>query len=192
MESIMETKPKTTSTQFPYDMSGWCAEKSEMVTEELALLIDDLRKDDNIEKDIKEKIWGFVYPALYNSTKLLSFFCGAEWSTGDREIIFDKGYKGYEELSVKYGLIEETTESKEKKEIERFIRRFRTYLDGSRYPNRTFIHDLLQSKKLKHPIINDLSDITEKVTLGEIDWENYAREALLLLDRLSKIYLDNI
>lgn len=92
---------KIESTQFEYDMAPWGCQKSGYVLEFLSRLVDRL-KTAEISEEQKEELSFGLDAALYDATKVLSFFAGAKWSTEDRDLILDKGKAGFDELCKKY------------------------------------------------------------------------------------------
>lgn len=92
------------SSNFPYNMAGWCTEKSGNVVKylkEIVCLIENETKDPD---ELREEIKYYLGIALWDATKMLSFSCGAEWETSDSDLIMEKGETGYNELMIKYGL----------------------------------------------------------------------------------------
>jgi len=184
----MDDKFEIKASNFPYDMSPWCSEKSENIISEVACIFDLLKERKDLPNDFKEELVATLNYIAWNGTKLLAFSNGKEWTPKDSSLINDKGYDGYEEVAVKYNLLEETSRDKEKKRLRLFINKFDDYLNGMRAPNRTFIHELLQRCKIKNSIIIELADITEKVTMGALTWDSYVVEARSKL----KIFEDSI
>lgn len=54
-------------------------------------------------------------------------------------------------------------------------------LDGPRGENRTFIHELLRDYHGESPIVGAVTDLTERVTHGEIKWPEYTERCRVLI-----------
>jgi hypothetical protein len=174
------------SSIFKHNMATWCEEKSENVIIGLARIVDLIKSQKDLPSEFQEDLDSFLSPILWDATKIFAFSCGAEWSTEDRGLIFDNGYAGYEELAVKYGLLDETSESKKKREVSLFLNKFYELLEGEKSLNRTLIHELLASCKIKHIMITQLSNLIEQVTMGELSWEKFILSAKKRLNELAK------
>lgn len=168
----MTRKYEIMSSQEPYDMAHWCEEKSTNVTKNLSHLIDSINLNVNLPKDEKERLLDYIYNALWDATKLLAFSTGANWHTDDRDIIFNNGYEGYEEIAVRYGILESTKKAEINNSLDSIVNELRTLLDGQR-SNRTIIHELLDKSPLKNPMIDSVKTYTESVSLGELSWSEY-------------------
>lgn len=177
----MSETPRMISPRFPFDMSGWCEEKATHVVEGLARLVDYLRDRDEIDCEAVEVALGAV---LLDATKILSFASGGDWSLEDRDTIMDRGYEGYEDVAVKYGVLQETRGQRHIREVKEFAQQFRSLIEGPRAPNRTMLHELLARTRIDDPLVAKLVDLTEQVTMGKIDWLTFQSAALSILDRL--------
>ncbi|MBI5236091.1 MAG: hypothetical protein HY886_07575 [Deltaproteobacteria bacterium] len=144
-------------------------------------IFDQLKERKDLPNDFKEDLFATLSVIAWNGTKLLAFSNGKEWTPEDSYLIDEKGYDGYEKVAVKYNHLEETSKDKEKKRLRLFANKFYDYLNGMRAPNRTFIHELLLGCKIKDSIITELTDLTEKVTMGALTWDSYVEEAKLKL-----------
>lgn len=187
----MNDKFEIRASNFPYDMSSWCSEKSENIVTEVARIFDLLTKQNDLPNAFREDLIYALNCISWDSTKLLAFSNGKEWMPKDSYLINEKGYDGYEAVAVKYNLLEETTRDKEKKQLRLFVNKFNNYLYGMRAPNRTFIHELLLGCKINHSIISELTDLTEKVTMGELTWDSYVEKARLRLKRFEGLINDS-
>jgi len=169
-------------------MSAWCGEKATHVVQGLARIIDELRHRPQLDPEMLEAEIGAI---LGDATKILSFAAGADWSLADPDTIMRSGYEGYEEIAVKYGVLHETTGQRRLREVEEKVKefepRFRELVEGPRVPGRTMLHELLARTTIKNPQVTGLADLTEQVTMGEIEWEEFQRSAALLLDRLREM-----
>lgn len=172
------------SSAFPYNMSGWCTEKSDCVVSHLARFVDELRQNDTLTESQKDDLCFHLYAALHDATKMMAFSCGANWSAGSPDLVIQEGYAGYEKVAVKYGLLEETSLSKQAKRRRTFLSELDSLLNGPRYPGRTLIHEKLASCGERGPIIEHLSQLAEGVTMGETDWDEFVVQAKPLLEQL--------
>lgn len=101
----METRFEIRSSQYPQDMGPWCLDKAERLVSHLASIVELVKGRDDLPDDVKEELPFHLNAVIYNATKLLSFSCGAEWSPNDPGLIRNRGFAGYQELSVKYKLL---------------------------------------------------------------------------------------
>lgn len=174
------------SSQFPHNMAAWCNEKAEHSLASIARALDEARSlvvRDGIEKDFLFMNFSF---SIWDASKLLAFSCGAEWNPSDADIIFEQGYAGFEKVLVRYGLLNETSEDKRRKLRENFIHQLEILLDGDRTPNRTLLHELIAKNDLKHPKIDKLSDMLEKVTMGEVTWDVFVEDGRAYINEIRK------
>jgi len=58
-------------------------------------------------------VYGYISGTLFDATKLLAAFSNSEWDVNDAHTIVMKGYAGYEEIAVKYKLINSRYAAKE-------------------------------------------------------------------------------
>jgi hypothetical protein len=168
-------RPTMTAPHYPGDMSDWCVEKAGRVVAYLAELADSLEA---------EKQRGPLSAALYDATKILAFASGGEWLPNDSERILSRGHQGYEEVLVRYGLKEATSEELREKAAKRFIERFLELLDSSQPSNRTRCHELMLSGPRHYPQFNALADLLEQVTMGQLRWEAFVPKAASLLHQM--------
>ena len=190
----MPDQMQTTSPKFPFDMTCWCREKADVVVINLAYQVDQLRAIESASGESNKDMHRYISNALFDATKLLSYFCEVEWSVQDHELILEKGYEGYEELAVRCKLIEKTSRLKEEECLQRkqdkfarFVCQLREYLNGPRSPNRTLIHELLDQnpETNNNPIVKRISDLIWEVTMGNAEWEDFVEETEALLDEIS-------
>lgn len=104
-----------------------------------------------------------------NATKLLSFSRGADWSLEDARQIQVAGYNGYQEVAVKYGILNQTDKQRERNQLLSFITELE-HLIGGEQANRTLIHELLRRTNVKDPLISTVADRIEQVTMGTLNW----------------------
>jgi len=172
------------SSQHPGDMSGWLKEKSQSLLEKVTLLYDDLRKRDDLPEGLMNDLESYLYLVFENSTKILSFASGAEWQARDRDTIIEQGTSGLEEVLVKYGLLDETSEDKRTRKIQAFVKKFKVLVHEPGYIARTRIHEMLVKEGFEDPTTNEISDLIEKVTMGELPWEEFVNLATDLIRRM--------
>jgi hypothetical protein len=192
----MPSEMRTTSPHFPHDMTPWCHEKMRNVVSSLAHHVQALRELEKIlgpiqaetpGSDYQINAWEGLGSALYDATKVFSYFCEAPWATTDRDLIIEKGYEGYEELAVKYGVLQKTTRQRDEENYLEFMKRLRVLLKGPRSPNRTELHELIRMhpKSSQHKTIQAISDSLEEVTMGRLDWDTFTATSIHLLDDAS-------
>lgn len=172
------------SSQFPYNMAAWCNEKAEHSLASIAHTVDQVRPNGELGKKAKESILSELSYAVWDASKLLAFSCGAIWEVSDSDIIFTEGYAGLEKVMVRYGLLQETTEDKKQKHNAQFLSRLQILLEGQRDPNRTLLHEHLAGTDIKHAILDDIANLLEKVTMGEMEWVFFVEKAKELAKRL--------
>ncbi len=181
------------SSDYDYNMAPWLAEKSQYILEGLVAIYEDFRKKDNLPNDLMDILTTYLSGIFYDATKILSFASGGEWSISDRSIIIEKGKKGLEEVLVSYGLLEETTEEKTKRQtfekVENLVNKLKELLKEPRYEARPRIHKLLLKEGFDDTIVNQISDLTEDVTMGELPWDRYIKLCQTLLNKLEQHYL---
>lgn len=196
-----ESRHEIRSSEYPWDMSGWCAEKSENVVWALARLSEAVKKGRDLDENLREGIEFFVHSALHDATKLLSFAAGAPWDPDHRDLVVEFGVRGYEELLVLYGLMDETTEDREErewyasldqrdKELSDLAYRVRGLVDQARGEARVPLFELVHSCAHDVGEVHTMREWTEAVSQGEVDWVAYTavmrREAQALLDRAAR------
>lgn len=178
------TKNIISSTDFPYDMSAWCIEKSSGVLKDIVESLEYFEKvKDDLPNSIKEDLYYRLSSPINNITKVVAFSCGAEWSTDDPDLILKGGYDGYELVAYKYGLIKATKEQIKQKEEEVKIGYFQFFLlelekliSGGQANNRTLIHVLLDKTRSKDPYVEEVRELIEEVTMGRLDWVTFQQK----------------
>lgn len=169
----------------PYDMT-WYTEKTSCVVQELANIIETLDNASELKEETRNKILISLYPAIYDATKMMAFSCNAKWEPTDREIILKGGKFAFEELQIKYGLIQESSEDKRIFSIKELIISMRKHLSKSKSPDRTLLHDLFERSRVKNKILDAIAENLNKVSMGEGEWEPFVRYATAMLDSLEK------
>ncbi len=162
------------SSRFPYDMSSWCAEKTANVGRDIAHLITLVDRTD-LDYNTKENLRLHLSSAAGDISKLMSFSTGANWSVDDGRAIQSDGIQGYEEVAVKYGLLNKSADECTITSLQKFLDELSLLVGGDQYPNRTFIHELLRRSDVKHPIFQTASDAIEKVTMREMQWQDFQK-----------------
>lgn len=173
----------------------WLVEKSQSVLENVVKLCEDFRRREDLPEEFAKAFPSYLVPILYNSTKILSFATDKEWSIKDPDLIWEKGRDGLEEVLVKYGLLDEdkTVEGKRKiraRNVASDLEELKHLLRGTKYPSRTLIHELLRKIDIQDPLLDEISGLTESLTMGELSWDEYANSASRLVDNLIAIYAE--
>ena len=183
------------SDQYPYDMGSWLEEKSQNVLKALSYMHQAISScaEGMIAKEIEEDLMQWLYPALYDATKILSFASGGHWTPGDRELMIREGLTGLEKVLKEYGLLAETTAEREKAieqtRRENACRAFgiiSQLLDSSRGEFRSQIHSELRatSVNMEHPALSKLIEETETLMMGDVMWDEYVERARPLVGDL--------
>ena len=161
-------------------MAAWCTEKSLHVTETLAYVAEALKGD--MSQEVREEMSARVYSALFDATKILSFSCGATWNWEDGRSTAENGLAGFANLKDAYNLSGRSAYL----ELQRsFLASIRELVTGPRSPNRTPLYELLEERRSdSSDCYSRLRDTLEKVTMGEITWDDFQDEALRELDVL--------
>ena len=185
--------PKIISDQFPYDMSPWITEKSEggiIALIEIAKLLPEIEKSKDISEDTKHWIQRCLFEAMSKFNLLYAFSCGINNGSGNEVLLFEKHEKGLEEVKVKYGLIDKTTEQKNSERRKRFYSKLEKILKMEQYPGRSLLQELfaennkyLSEKTVNSMFLRKIDYRLSKMSNGEITWEDFITEA-------NKIYKD--
>ncbi|KAF0144346.1 MAG: hypothetical protein FD156_1897 [Nitrospirae bacterium] len=86
----------------PHNMDTWGHEKSEKALLSLARLVDTIKAEYVDNPELQDKFFEQLSPAIWNTSKLYSFFNDTEWQTEDRDIIMREGIQGFEKLKHRY------------------------------------------------------------------------------------------
>jgi hypothetical protein len=174
-------RPEIRSSLYQHDMSGWCAEKSSNVLQYAARMLDLLNKS-TMEERTKEDFRLHLESIAWDASKLVGFAMGAEWTPDDARAVQSRGYEGYQEVAVRFGILGQTDEQRDKQHeltrINTFIAKVEPLVKGEKAPNRTFIHELLERTTLKHPLVSLIEDKIEQVTMNDLKWEEFQKIAL--------------
>lgn len=186
-----EDKFEIRSSNYPYDFSSWCIEKSNNVVKNLAYIVEYIKNNEYYSStNNKDSLQYYLSDACHDATKLLAFSCGQELSSEDYGLIFQKGMAGYEEVANKFNILHDTEAKRRIRIITRqkdILNQILKCLEGSRSQNRTLIHDLLLQIKTKNPIFTEICYLTEMVTNGEISWQEYVGHAKQKIDKLLEL-----
>lgn len=169
----MVSKPTITSPNHEWEMSSWCVEKANQLVRDLAYAIN---------SDERSECRNNLSAALYNATKLLAFITGCDWSPNDVDTIAQHGSDGYEEIAVKYGILERTQKQQMKLNQQQGIERLRELISGPVSPSRTLCHELLLLLP-DTPVFSEFADSLERVTIGSMQWADFQKTASGILDR---------
>ncbi len=135
---------------------------------ESSKLVDFVLEQDEIPENSKSYIMNEASTALVNATKIMSSAGYGGWSVEDRNLILENGLGGYKALSAKY---KNTGLNYVTNWID-FWENLEKYLYGSR-SNRSDILELLRFCIVKDQRVDSIRDLTETLTMGEIDWKEY-------------------
>ncbi len=184
-------KVQIRSSQSSHNMAPWLVEKSQFTLEWLVRLYDDFRQKDDLPEDAMDNLTDWLSPVFYDVTKIVSFASGGEWSPEDRDAILKDGMAGLEQIFVKYGLLQETTEERRKRErkeqTETLLVQLKLLLTKPR-DSASQINQLLFQKGFDSPIVNEMTNLTEKRFMGELTWEEYINFLTELVEQLEKEY----
>lgn len=153
------------------DMKHWAMEKSSHAVEAMVKAVDALRRSEVDDEHIDTARF-LLENGMYDAIKILSFCCEAKFSPSDAQLVRSEGWRGYEVVAVKYGLLDETTTDTKIRRLTRFIESVRQNLQKSRADGRREIHELLISCNLDYAPIAEISDLTEDLTMGTLDWDS--------------------
>jgi hypothetical protein len=195
--------PKIFSEQFKFNMGPWLTEKSEFSLQSLLELRKDLIKiEDKIDKETLEFIQSDLSGAIYDITKIYSFSLGTNFDASDGALIYDKLDEGFEELKVKYGLLEKTSKQLLKEKYAAFFNKLHEYLEMEQFPGRSSLQELFEnnSQLFSEQSINGrlLAKIEQdlfRMANGEITWNNFVSETKDLQKYFIKLnsgYIDDI
>jgi len=179
--------PKIMSEQFPYDMGPWITEKSENGIKaliEISKLLPEINNSKNISDDTKNWLYISLSEAMDKLNVLYAFSCGINTGSGNERILLEKHEKGLEEVKVKYGLLEKTTEQIEIENRTFFYEKLNEYLQMEQYPGRTLLQELfdnniqyLNERTDNAMFLKRIDSKLSKMANGEIDWETFLEMA---------------
>jgi aminopeptidase-like protein len=174
-------------------IESWVVEKSRSVLENVVELYEDFRKRDDLPEEFVKTFQLHLHSVIYNSTKILSFATSKEWAVRDPYSIWEQGRTELDEVLVKYALLDkgETAEAKKRARIQSLLRdleELKELLSETRYPSRTWIHGFLLRIHIQDPLLAEISHLTERVTMGELSWDEYVNSASRLVENLLAKY----
>lgn len=173
----MNEKHEIRSPLFGHNMAGWCAEKSSHVLQDASRMLDMLAESGMDEKT-REMFRLHLECIAWDASKLVSFATGADWTPDDARAVQTRGYEGYQEVAVRFGILDQTDKQRELTRLSSFIAAVEPLVKGPKAPNRTFIHELLGRTSLKHPLVTIIADKVELVTMNDLRWESFQEIAL--------------
>jgi len=179
--------PKIMSEQFPYDMGPWITEKSEHGIKaliEIAKLLPEINNSKDISDDTKHWLYLSLSEAMDKLNVLYAFSCGINTGSGNETILLEKHEKGLEEVKVKYGLLEKTTEQIETENRTSFYEKLNEYLQMEQYPGRTLLQELfennihyLNERTFNAMFLKRIYNKLSQMANGEIDWTTFIEQA---------------
>ena len=193
--------PKITSEQFRFNMGPWLTEKSEFGLKALVELRKDLLKvEAKIDKETLQCIHSDLSWAFHYISKIYSFSLGSSWDTSDSGLLFDKLDDGFEELKVKYGVLNKTKKQKQeekrqkqKKEKDVFFFKLNEYLEMEQYPGRSLLQELFESnlniineQTINGRLLSKIEQDLYRTANSEITWETFILEAKDTIKYLEK------
>lgn len=185
----MVSKEEDLETSYPH--GGWMAEKTRRILEQLAYFIDELNRPGelgDISEEARDEIRSRIGTLLHDATKVFAASHHADWGPYDRDLIMERGYDGYKELTVRYGLWTPPAPlpEPERWSIAAFVADARALIGGTRAQSRTQLHELLLKASLVNAYVEQFAQALEHVTQGELDWEDFQAQGALILRQLEK------
>lgn len=186
--------PKILSDQYRVDMGPWLTEKSEYSLKALLELRKDLLK---IESKIDEQTLHYIQTdlqeALYDITKIYCFSLGGDFNPNDASLIYEELDDGFEELKVRYGILDKTNKQKKTEKREIFLQKLNEYLDMDQFPGRSMLQELfennlslLNDKNINSRLFTKIEKDLYRVANSELEWDKFITETKNLLIFLSK------
>ena len=193
--NIKTNFPKIISEQFPHDMGPWLTEKSEYALKALVELRKDIIKvEGDIDKTTLDYIYNDLSYAIFQLTKIYSFSVGSKWDNQDEDLLFCKLDNGFEELQVKYGLLDKTSEQIHKEKIDNFYATINEFLNMEQDPGRTLLQELfenhtymLNDSTLSARLLKKIDKILWEVADGQKPWTEFVSEAKVILTDILRI-----
>jgi len=176
-------KPKIRSSQYEYDMTDWLTEKSKAMLTETTLLYESLGKSEGLSDELVgglEKRFSYIFR---NSTKLLAFASGSDWDAEDVKLIVNNARAGLEQVLVKYGLMEETTEDKIKGEIRTFLKQLKPLTFESMQIIRDETRRILAEAELGSDTTDKIINLLGQVSRGKLKWDEFVSRATELFNK---------
>ncbi len=159
----------------------WIEEKLTHSVAFTARAYDWLRHTDTMTEEIDESL-GI---SLSYAIDVLALLCGATFDRQDVDLVRLEGKRGFDQLLVKYRDPDLYTANRRYHHVAPFAAEARRLLDGDRSPNRTLMHELLEKMRFDAPAIERMKQLTEKVTMGQLEWSEYVAQAREVLGDLS-------
>ena len=161
----------------------WNQEKSEKTIINLSKIIEIIRKS-NLDESTIDDIDFYMYPLIYDLTKIISYACHAEWNPDDRKYIL-KGELGAKYILCKYKINDFSDYIKPKIDslkvvnylISDFLNVFYNILQSNDRSERTLLFEKIlyfkNRKDIKISFLSSLELSLEKVTNNEMNWEDF-------------------
>ena len=182
--------------KFKFDMGSYLGEKSLNVVRYLAQLSELMtRSSPDLPQNFVREMESLMSGALWDATKVLALAEDADWVPSDPNLIMEKGRDGLDGVLTKYGLELETDRWRE---LQGYRTKARHVLDslstleelirlprGEARPQICAELIKVRGIGLKHPIIEELDELTERVTQGALDWPIYVNSVVRAMQIVS-------
>ncbi len=159
----------------------WIEEKLTHSVAFTATTYDWLRQTDTMTEEVDFSLG----TSLSYAINVLALLCGATFERQDVDLVRLEGKRGFDQLLVKYRDPDLFKANRRYYHLTPFAAEARRFLDGDRSPNRTLMHELLEGMRFDAPVIERLKQLTEKVTMGQLEWIEYVTQAREVLGDLS-------
>jgi hypothetical protein len=136
-----------------------------------------------------DEINGYLHVCLWDITKIASHVTGTTWSPEDVDAFDEDRRDACETLLVRYKVIKETTKQRNQQELLELQRMTDDLLSEiyqlSELPRsqaRTEIHVKLAGFRPHDPIVDEIRELLEPVTMGEKEWGVFQDDIKRLLN----------
>jgi hypothetical protein len=172
---------KIMSDQFRHNMGPWLTEKSENGLESLVEMRKVfVEKKDSLDPELLEYLNTLISGVMWDLSKIYSFSLGTAWEPADRDLLYDKLNDGFEELKVKYGMLDKTTKQKKKDDYDEFLKKIGEYLELDQVPGRTYLQGLLDNnskfidvKTISGMLLRKMETELYNVANGQLSWHDF-------------------
>ena len=178
-------KPKIRSSQHEYDMADWLIEKASSLLTEMTLLYESLGRSGNLSQEMVKEAEDRFSKMFSNTTKILAFASGGDWADGDGKLIVKEGSAGLEQVLVKYGLLDETSEDKRKKEIKSFLDNLKPLAFEPMQVVRDKTREILSTTNCGQEEINQIIDMLGSVSKGTMSWQEFTEKATAIFEKVA-------
>ncbi len=172
-------KPKIRSSQYEYEMTDWLLDHSQALLTEAIELAAALQKAEQRDDEALIK----VNSIITNSSKLLAFGSGGDWSDTDAKMLIAEGKAGLEKLLVKYKLLEETSEDIEKQRIASFVVKLKPLIYESAQVIRDGSRQMLDGYGFSEALTDKVIEMLGQVSRGELKWVEFVAKATELFKK---------